>query len=312
MRYDSFIEVFDTVDLTPARPAHPLGELFTYHPSPQPEALHYHDFLELGYCEYGSGVFFVDGEVIPFSGPYASIIYEGQRHIAQSISPGKSLWHFLYIDQGMLFDGAEPFELHMSKNLHYRDFSFKNLLSCEENPDIYDLVRLILQETAQDAPDMLHSLRGLVCSLLVKHSRLMERRPQSTDGSYLQYLEDISPVLDYINMNYMEDITIDTLLKIGNASKATLQRKFIAVTGYSPIQYLHNLRVKRASVMLLNKKKSIVQISMDVGYNTLSSFNRMFLRSTGMSPSAWRKKLSDSERYEAEDDRSLLSVELLN
>lgn len=311
MQYDSFIEVFDTVSLTPEQPAHPMGKLFTYHPFPQPEALHYHDFLELGYCEYGSGVFFVDGEVVPFNGRCASIIYEGQRHIAQSISLGTSLWHFLYIDIGMLFADSEPYVLQqMNKNLRYRDYRFDNILAYEENPEIYELVRLILQETTQNAADTLQSLRGLVFSLMVKHGRLMERRAQSAGDSYIHYLEDIGSTLDYINMNYMEDITIDTLLGISNTSKGTLQRKFIAVTGYSPIQYLHNLRIKHATVMLLNKKKPITQISMDVGYNTLSSFNRMFLRLTGTSPSAWRKNLTAGESYEASSGSSLMSVEL--
>lgn len=308
MQYDSFLEVFDTVEMTNARPAHPMGELFTYHPSPKPEALHYHNFLELGYCEAGSGVFIVDGEIIPFSGRAASIIYEGQKHIAQSISPQKSLWHFLYIDIEKLFSGSGAIALEFSKNFHYRDFTFQNLLPAEDSPEIYELVRLILQETAADCPDVLLSLRGLVYSLLVKHSRLMVRKSHGKSDNYLQYLEDISPTLDYINMNFMEDIAIDTLLKISNASKASLQRKFLAVTGLSPIQYLHDLRIKRATVMLLNRKNSIVQISMEVGYNSLSSFNRMFLSNMGMSPSAWRKKMTQEYGYEEPDEPALSMV----
>ena len=45
--------------------------------------LHYHNELELGWCTEGSGIFFVEDKVIPFQAPCASVIYQGQIHIAQ-------------------------------------------------------------------------------------------------------------------------------------------------------------------------------------------------------------------------------------
>ena len=295
MQHDSFVEVFDTVELTVNRPANPLGELFTYYPSRRPDALHYHDFLELGYCERGSGVFIVDGDILPFSGKCASIIYENQRHIAMSTNEQKSLWHFLYIDVAKLFHGTDFPELELAKNYRHHNYDFPNLLDYSDHPDIYDLIRLILDETATFTEDKLHSLRGLVYALLLKHSRLMIPKPSSEKDRHLQDLEDIGPVLDYINVHYTENISIETLVALGNLSKSTLQRKFFAVTGFSPIQYLHNLRIKRASVMLLDDKKPIFQISMDIGYNSLSSFNRMFLSINGMSPSNWRKAHTEKQ-----------------
>jgi AraC-like DNA-binding protein len=56
------------------------------------------------------------------------------------------------------------------------------------------------------------------------------------------------------------------------------------------MQYLHRMRLNFAALMLRNEARSVSEIAMDVGYNSLSSFNRLFVRAYGMSPSQWRKQ----------------------
>lgn len=72
-------------------------------------------------------------------------------------------------------------------------------------------------------------------------------------------------------------------------SKSTLQRDMIAFTGMAPIEYIHHLRMKRATILLMNDQP-IADVAFDVGYNTLSSFNRHFLQKFGVAPSQWRKE----------------------
>ena len=62
---------------------------------PLPDAiqdLHHHDALEVGYCREGAGIFIIDGEVLPFSAPCATVIYPGQLHKACSIGEPASRW----------------------------------------------------------------------------------------------------------------------------------------------------------------------------------------------------------------------------
>lgn len=290
MQFESIIEIFDTTEFSQSKPICPVGELFTYYPSLSPETLHYHNFLEIGYCEYGSGVFIVDGEIIPFSGQCASIIYEGQTHIAQSINPEKSLWHFLYINLEYLFSGHNTWGLSLLDKAQIENYEFRNLLMYEESPSIYELIQMILYESSHTSQNYLEAIRGLVYALLIEHNRFNKKRTSSANHvKQIKLLDDIAETINYINMNYMNEITIDTLVKISNISKANLQRKFLVVTGMSPMQYIHNMRLNRASVMLWNPKKPIVDIAMEVGYNSLSSFNRHFLKRFQMSPTMWRK-----------------------
>ena len=250
MQFQSYLEIFDTRTLTAEQPYSPQGVLFTYYPSEEPESLHYHNFLELGYCERGSGIFIIDGEIIPFSEQCTTIIYDGQVHIAKSISPEKSLWHF---------------------------------------PEIYEICRAVLNEAALAQTDHLAAMRGLLYALLVKHGRYFHRKECSvTDRTSL--MDELGGLLNYISLHYMEDITIDDLTAQTHMSKASLQRKMTAFTGLSPMQYIHRIRLNQAALMLQEKKKSVAQIATEVGYNSLSSFNRKFLDYFGMSPTKYKSR----------------------
>jgi AraC-like DNA-binding protein len=283
------IEIFDTVELSAQEPVMPTGYLHSYYPSTSPEALHYHNFLEIGYCEYGSGIFVVDCEVVPFNDKCACIIYEGQPHIALSVDSQKSLWHFLYISVDDLYAGHNTWGLSLFDRLQTGRYDFTNLIAYGDDPALYELVRLIIAEASTKNDDYLDVIRGLVYSLLLNHNRSKQIKMTAPHTERRRLMYEIADVLNYINLNYMNAINLDILTGISNISKAGLQRKFHAVTGMSPMHYLHHVRLNRAAALLMAAQKNIVEIAMEVGYNSLSSFNRRFLETYKISPSAWRK-----------------------
>ena len=60
--------------------------------------------------------------------------------------------------------------------------------------------------------------------------------------------------------------------------------------GCSPLEYIHRLRINRACDLLLSTTDSILSISLAVGFDSVSSFNRQFIQATGLPPSKWRCK----------------------
>ena len=287
MQFDSFLAVFDSETFSREHPLSPEGTLFTYYPELEPEALHYHDFLELGYCEWGSGLFYVDGEVIPFNGPCCSIIYPGQLHIAQSIGEEKSLWHFLYADVKHLFAGADLMMVSDLKAMNAHLYDYPPLIPLEEDRTLYQLCAGVMKEASEQRADYLTAVRGLVTALLARHSRYMQPA-KSIRRNQDQTLARLGAALTYINHHSMEDLTVAQLTAATGASKSTLQRDMIAFTGMAPLQYIHYLRMKRAAVLLM-QKTPVADVAFDVGYNTISSFNRHFLSEFGVSPTQWRR-----------------------
>lgn len=63
---------------------------------------------------------------------------------------------------------------------------------------------------------------------------------------------------------------------------------FKSLTGYSPIEYKNNLRIESAKHLLIKSTETIERISIELGYDSLSTFSKMFKRKTGHSPNMYR------------------------
>ena len=65
-------------------------------------------------------------------------------------------------------------------------------------------------------------------------------------------------------------------------------RFFKKYIGMSCIQYINNLRLDNASKLLTTTNKTIMEISLDVGFDNLSYFNKLVKRKYNMTPKAFR------------------------
>lgn len=295
VQFDSLFVDFDPRKLTKEHPFMPEGAFNNYYLLEKPEALHYHDFFEIGYCEQGSGLFYVDGKVIPFNGPCCTIIYGGQIHIAQGMFPPNAepdwnLWQFSYISLQKLLTDTDLMNTSQLKAMSAHKYDFPPLFHQKDDPVLYEMIVSIIDETAHLKDGYLTAIRALVTALLTRHSRYMTPSDKVREDQE-QLFHRLGDTLFYINQHYMDDITIGDLLaadRRGTMSKSTLQRDMIAFTGMSPMQYVHHLRMKRATIMLTGGMP-VADVAFNVGYNTLSSFNRHFLKEYGMSPTQWKQ-----------------------
>jgi signal transduction histidine kinase/DNA-binding response OmpR family regulator/ligand-binding sensor domain-containing protein len=74
-----------------------------------------------------------------------------------------------------------------------------------------------------------------------------------------------------------------------NMSRSTLFRKLHALTGQSPTEFIRTIRLKRAASLLKQKFGNVTQVSLEVGFNNLSYFNRSFKKLFGLSPIEYSK-----------------------
>ncbi len=105
----------------------------------------------------------------------------------------------------------------------------------------------------------------------------------------------IQPALNYIKMNYAESIYLHLLSELCHMSQATFGRKFKQIMGTTPLDYIHSIRVQRACVLLRSSEMSILEISLAVGFVSISSFNRQFRRFKGITPNQYRVMSPDSQ-----------------
>jgi AraC family transcriptional regulator, transcriptional activator FtrA len=70
----------------------------------------------------------------------------------------------------------------------------------------------------------------------------------------------------------------------------TLQRRFLAATGVTPMAYLQTLRMEMGQDLLASERLSVAEVAEQVGYQDRVAFGRLFKKTTGMTPAAYRQQ----------------------
>ena len=87
------------------------------------------------------------------------------------------------------------------------------------------------------------------------------------------------------------DLSLQALANESGYSRVHFVRMFRAATGYSPHSYLLNLRLERARELMKNPSTSLIDIALDCGFSSHSHMSRLFHKSVGVTPSAYRRSL---------------------
>ncbi len=103
------------------------------------------------------------------------------------------------------------------------------------------------------------------------------------------YSDDIDAVIDFIESNYHDPITVDDMIKQIHISKYHFIRLFRRVIGITPYSYLTNYRINISKQMLRSSDSSISEIAESCGFSDTSNFIAHFKRHTGVRPAQYRK-----------------------
>ncbi len=103
-------------------------------------------------------------------------------------------------------------------------------------------------------------------------------------------IEKLSIVENYLNQNYTNTVSLDTLSKIACMSHNKLTNTFKQVYNSTITEYIQSLRINKAKELLICSDIKIGEISNKVGYKLHGSFSEMFKQATGFTPKEYRKK----------------------
>lgn len=105
-----------------------------------------------------------------------------------------------------------------------------------------------------------------------------------------KYHPYINRAIDYINKNFAEPLTIETLAQHLNINKCYFCSLFKKETGQTFSQYLNFIRVEKSKELLLNEENlSILDIAIAVGFNNQSYYNSIFKKLNDKTPLELRK-----------------------
>lgn len=105
---------------------------------------------------------------------------------------------------------------------------------------------------------------------------------------------------NYIQMNYMKELTLEEIARHCGYTEYYLSRKFAKETGIRLNEYIHQVRIDAAKIMLLTTSKEIQEISDDLHFGNRNHFDRVFRQRVGISPARFREQSGKIENIREE------------
>ncbi|MGG3574864.1 helix-turn-helix domain-containing protein [Bacillus gobiensis] len=237
---------------------------------------HYHDHFQLLYALEGEGELYVDKKRYEFSKDQVVLIVP---HSVHSIKAHSKLTVLVLAFSKILGQDIESL-LMQAFRLQTSHFQLDLVRASE----VRQLLRKMLFEQTDYDPLCKYSSPVYLFELLLILVRLNKNKK-------IEHANDkrSNQMRNYIEANYFENITAESLSTTFNISPRYINDIFKEKYHETPLQYLQKVRIDRAKSLLTETEKDIVSICFEVGYETLSTFYRSFRNLVGMSPNKFRK-----------------------
>lgn len=154
-----------------------------------------------------------------------------------------------------------------------------------KDEDMSYLIKEISKTYHKDEPFKDAILRGLV---LVFLSRLLQKLELS-DAPAVDY-HAVGVIMDYCNKNYNKPLSLGILSKELHLNKYYISHIISEKLNIGFNDYINSLRVSNACKLLVKTDRTVTEISESVGFNTLRTFNRAFMKQMSCTPSEYRQK----------------------
>lgn len=153
------------------------------------------------------------------------------------------------------------------------------------------LLRAVVAESSQRRPGGEAVLERMSEMLFVEVLRRHVDTLPSGQTGWLAGLRDaaVGRVLALLHARPAEAWTLEKLGAEAGLSRSALHERFTHFIGQPPMQYLTRWRMQRAAALLRDTGVKLVEVALEVGYESEAAFSRAFKREVGVAPGAWRR-----------------------
>ena len=239
---------------------------------------HLHDEIELVYVLKGSTVAYADQSVCEIGEGELYISFPNQIHYYSSAE--NSLFYVLIVTPKLFYGKREL----LSGNV-----PIENHISTDEDGKIAEYIEAIvdLPETSD-----ISEYTGYFNLLLPKILGKLSLKPSiSGEDSTLRN------ILEFCTANYSEELSLEYVAEHLHLSRFHISRLFNQKLGLSFSDYVNKLRVRESLDLLRDPDKKIADISEEVGFGSIRTYNRAFKEIHGKTPVEYRDAISTMPRW---------------
>ena len=247
--------------------------------------LHYHEEMELIYCETGCGSITIDRGIVTLHPGDVAVILPGQIHAIAAAGAFRYyniLFRFSLLEPpdsetyrrflAPLADGSMEVPAHIQKD---------SPLGRELSENIGTLIEKRKENTALRIKACLYGVLDALCKAATP-----ARHPAGAEHRDTRLLRQ---TVQYVDRHYPEKITVAAISAQCGYSSSHFMKRFHDLTGTSFAQYLIHFRLEKAAALLRGSRCTVLEIATQCGFSNASYFTRAFTRQYGVTPTAYRQ-----------------------
>ena len=256
----------------------------------QENLLHFHNYMEIGYCYWGNGRLVIEESSINYKGGIITIIPENIPHDTKSEGGGICKWEYLFLDIDNFIKKEMQFHRLIPEEVIKRINNQGYVIQWNQNKQLTSIIRSIIEEYREQRPYYKQAVKGYLRAFVAELLRLNEDMSSSLTLEEKRLNSYIERSVNYISEHYAEDIKMSDVAYECGLSESHFRRIFEESMSMKPLDYLNMVRIDNACEIIQNTDYAMEEVGFRVGYQTPSTFNRNFKKLTGKTPYQWKKE----------------------
>lgn len=258
---------------------------------------HSHPAIEIGYFSNCNGTFTLKDKQYSIVPGDIFIFRSNEQHYVTEIRGDQDIismgFHFFpdlfWSHSNNNFD-AKYMKIFSSKNKQFENRLERGSEVTNQIRHLLNLIVLEFENQSEDYGLMIKSYLIAILVLIIRQYDLNKTEALADSPNITsENIYRIQTVMDYIDQNITEELTLRELSSVANMSTSYFSQLFKELNGFSAWDYIISRRIDLAQKLLISSNESIYSIAFQSGFNNTTNFYKAFKKITGVSPSTYRK-----------------------
>lgn len=237
---------------------------------------HLHKQVEMIYVKKGSAVAYTDNKSVKITDGDIFIAFPNQIHYFLNSDIGE--YYVLIFNTDILFGVNDIF---------YNKIPKSSVLRSHQNGEIAELFFKTINQSGNFCETFQTGYINQIIALIFSNKTLVTRTKSSN--------HTLQNIFEYCANNYTENITLDSIAKALHLSKYHISHLINDQLGMSFNNCINTFRINKSCDLLGETDKKISEISEEVGFGSIRTFNRAFMEIMNLTPLEYRTQTKNTD-----------------